>query len=153
MPYTTVVDVLLLLSRDERVLLAQRHNTGYADGQWNLPSGKLEDGEDVVDAIIRETHEEIGLQLDRDEVRLISSIHYKAPEGHSRIGFVFTADRWDGEPENREPDKCSALEWFPLDQLPTDTVPYTAASVELFQRGEHFGLPGWETTTRSLELL
>lgn len=46
-----------------------------------------------MDAIIRETREEIGLQLDRDEVRLISSIHYKAPEGHSRIGFVFTADR------------------------------------------------------------
>ncbi|MGW4743066.1 NUDIX domain-containing protein [Nocardia xishanensis] len=46
------------------------HNTGYADGQRNLPSGKLEDGEDVVDAVIRETHEEIGIQLDRDEVRL-----------------------------------------------------------------------------------
>ncbi|MGV9613568.1 NUDIX domain-containing protein [Nocardia xishanensis] len=61
------------------------HNTGYADGQRNLPSGKLEDGEDVVDAVIRETHEEIGIQLDRDEVRLVSSTHYKAPEGHSRI--------------------------------------------------------------------
>ncbi|WP_028479812.1 NUDIX domain-containing protein [Nocardia sp. CNY236] len=150
MPYTTVIDVLLLLSRDDRVLLARRHNTGYADGQWNLPSGKLEDGEDVVDAIIRETHEEIGIELDRDEVRFVSSIHYKAPEGHSRIGFVFTVERWNGEPANREPDKCSALGWFPLDQLPTDTVPYTAACVELFQRGEHFGLPGWEAATRPL---
>ncbi|MEU2036251.1 hypothetical protein ABZ494_32350 [Nocardia amamiensis] len=51
-----------------------------------------------MDAIIRETRKEIGIQLDRDEVRLFSSIHYKAPEGHSRIGFVFTADRWDGDP-------------------------------------------------------
>ncbi|WP_454194195.1 NUDIX hydrolase [Nocardia sp. Marseille-Q1738] len=144
MPYTTVVDVLLLLTRDDHVLLAQRHNTGYADGQWNLPSGKLEDGEDVVDAVIREASEEIGLRLKRNDVRMTSSVHYRAPEGHGRIGFVFAANRWDGEPTNQEPEKCSALQWFPLDQLPDNTVPYTAASVELFQRGEHFGLPGWE---------
>ncbi|MCA1675506.1 MAG: NUDIX domain-containing protein, partial [Actinobacteria bacterium] len=47
MPYTSFVDVLLLLVREDHVLLAQRHNTGYADGQWNLPSGKLNEGEDL----------------------------------------------------------------------------------------------------------
>jgi hypothetical protein len=33
-PYTSIVDVLLILVRDGHVLLAQRHNTGYADGAY-----------------------------------------------------------------------------------------------------------------------
>ena len=44
-PYTTIVDALLILVRDGRVLLAQRQGTGYADRMWNLPSGKLEEAE------------------------------------------------------------------------------------------------------------
>jgi len=47
------VDVLLLLVDGDHVLMALREGTGYADGQWNLPSGKLELHEDAVSAIIR----------------------------------------------------------------------------------------------------
>ena len=49
-------------------LLAQRLNTGYADSEWNLPSGKLEEGEDLVAAVIREASEEIDVELDRKSV-------------------------------------------------------------------------------------
>lgn len=41
MPHTSFVDALLLLVRDDHVLLAQRFDTGYADGDWNLPSVHL----------------------------------------------------------------------------------------------------------------
>jgi 8-oxo-dGTP diphosphatase len=142
-PYTSVVDVLLLLVRDEHVLLAQRHNTGYADGQWNLPSGKLEDGEDVVAAVIREAREEIAIDLDRGDLDVATSVHCRNPEGQGRVGFFFHARQWRGEPRNAEPHKCSQIEWFPLDQLPINTVPYTQAGIELFRRGEPFGLHGW----------
>jgi 8-oxo-dGTP diphosphatase len=59
-PNTVVVDVMLILERDGLVLLADRSGTGYAAGALNLPSGKLEPGEDVVAAVIREAHEEVG---------------------------------------------------------------------------------------------
>jgi len=147
-PYTAPVDVLLLLARGGEVLLARRQNTGYSDGMWNLPSGKLEDGEDVVAAMIRESDEEIGLRLEREDLRVVSTVHWRTPEGGGRVGFFFTADRWDGEPENREPHKCSDLRWFPLDRLPAETVPYTAAGIDLYRRGENFGVPGWETALR-----
>ena len=143
MHYTSHVDVLLLLVRDDRVLLAQRENTGYADGQWNLPSGKLDEGEDLVAAVLRETREEIGLHLHRDDVRMATSVHYLNPEGAARVGFFFHAVRWDGEPYNAEPHKCAGIDWFPLDQLPTNTVPYSRAGIELAHRGEPFGLQGW----------
>ncbi len=38
MPYTSIIDVLLLLVRDDQVLLALRSGTGFADGWWNVPS-------------------------------------------------------------------------------------------------------------------
>ncbi|WP_235487637.1 NUDIX domain-containing protein, partial [Frankia sp. AvcI1] len=38
---------MLLLVRDETVLLALRSGTGFADNWWNFPSGKLEAGEDA----------------------------------------------------------------------------------------------------------
>lgn len=142
-PYTSFVDVLLLLVRDDHVLLAQRSGTGYADGQWNLPSGKLEHGEDLVAAVIREAREEIDVELARQDLDMVTSVHYLNPEGHARVGFFFRAHRWSGEPRNAEPHKCSQIRWFPLGQLPTTTVPYTHAGVELFRRGEPFGLQGW----------
>ena len=143
MPYTSFVDVLLILVRDGHVLLAERSGTGYADGQWNLPSGKLEEGEDLVAAVMREAREEIDLGLSRADLVMATSVHYLSPEGRARVGFFFHAPRWRGEPRNAEPHKCARIQWFPLDQLPPNTVPYTHAGVELFRRGESFGLQGW----------
>lgn len=143
MPYTSFVDVLLILVRDGHVLLAERSGTGYADGQWNLPSGKLEEGEDLVAAVMREAREEVDVELSRDDLVMATSVHYLSPEGRARVGFFFHAPRWHGEPRNAEPHKCARIQWFPLDQLPANTVPYTHAGVELFRRGEPFGLQGW----------
>jgi 8-oxo-dGTP diphosphatase len=142
-PYTSFVDVLLLVIRDDRVLLAERAGTGYADGQWNLPSGKLEDGEDLVAAVIREAREEIAIELSRDDVDMVTSVHNRNENGRARVGFFFRARRWRGDPHNAEPHKCARIDWFPLDRLPANTVPYTRAGVELFLRGEPFGLNGW----------
>jgi 8-oxo-dGTP diphosphatase len=143
MHYTSYVDVLLLLLRDEHVLLALRDGTGYADGQWNLPSGKLNDGEDLETALLRETWEEIGVQLEREALRMVASVHYRNPENEARVGFFFHPSGWSGEPHNAEPHKCSRIGWFPLDQLPDNTVPYSRAGIELFRRNEPFGLQGW----------
>jgi 8-oxo-dGTP pyrophosphatase MutT (NUDIX family) len=147
-PYTSFVDVLLLVIRDDRVLLAERAGTGYADGQWNLPSGKLEDGEDLVAAVIREAREEIAIDLSRDDVDMVTSVHNRNANGRARVGFFFHARRWQGDPYNAEPHKCARIDWFPFDRLPANTVPYTRAGVELFLRGERFGLQGWGDDVR-----
>ncbi|RZU48759.1 ADP-ribose pyrophosphatase YjhB (NUDIX family) [Krasilnikovia cinnamomea] len=143
---THPVDVLLLLHHDDRVLLAQRSGTGYADGQWNLPSGKLEHGEDAITAVLRETHEEVGLHLDPAEVQMVATVHHRNTTGHARIGLVFTAhhdpDR-HGEPVNAEPHKCARIEWFPADSLPTATYPYTSACVTAWRTDTPLQLSGW----------
>lgn len=144
--YATVVDVLLLLTREDRVLLALRHGTGYADGQWNLPSGKLEAGEHLVAALVREAAEEVGLSIRHGEAQLVATVHYRNPEGQARLGCFFHVacnPRTQGEPVNAEPHKCAKIAWHPLDMLPENTVPYTAAGVELLRTGKPFAAVGW----------
>ena len=145
MAYTSAVDVLLLLIRDHQVLLALRAGTGFADGWWNLPSGKLEEGEDAATAVIREAREEIGLTLDRDSLALASTVHYRNEREIGRLGLFFQARRWGGEPVNAEPHKCAQIAWFPLDALPDNIYPYSRIGIDLYQAGQNFAVHGWDS--------
>ncbi|MFG1793968.1 NUDIX domain-containing protein [Nocardia sp. NPDC049149] len=137
------VAVQLLIVRDGRLLLTRRHNTGFADGDWNAPGGRLEQGEHVLAAVIREANEEVGVQLVPDEVRMVAVLHIQSPLGGTRIVFTFHAETWTGEPYNREPERCSDLRWFGFDEIPPATLLSTRAGLNLFLHGEHFGVCGW----------
>jgi 8-oxo-dGTP diphosphatase len=60
---TAVVRVAaaVILAPDGRVLLAQRPAGKAYAGYWEFPGGKLESGESVRDALVRELHEELGI--------------------------------------------------------------------------------------------
>lgn len=141
--HKTIVDVLLILVRDQRILLAERQGTGYADGMYNLPSGHLEASESVLDGMIRESREELGITLEPLQLRCVHVMHHRNPEGQGRIGIFFQASAWSGEPENREPHKCARLSWFEPQRLPENTVPYTAAGVQAYLAKNPFSVHGW----------
>ncbi len=143
MGYAALVDVHLILVRNGQLLLAERRNTGFADGQLNLPSGKLEPGEDLRSAMIREAQEEIGLILGPVDVRLACVVHYLLPGHEPRVGCFFTVERWDGEPVNAEPHKCAGLVWADPSRLPANTVEYSAAGIRAYLAGLQFVAPGW----------
>lgn len=71
-------------------------------------------------------------------------MHHRNPEGSTRVGWFFTADRWDGEPYNAEPHKCAGLMWAPLDRLPDNTWPYTAAGLREYRNRTPFSLHGFD---------
>lgn len=137
------VDVLVLLVRAGQVLLTLRTGDVYLAGHWAVPGGHVEGDEDVVSAAVREVAEEVGARLDHG-VRFLGVTHHRPPHGDARVGFGFVATDWSGPVENREPDKCSRIAWFPLDALPTPTMPYTEEVVRLYRGGEVFSLHGWE---------
>jgi len=142
--FTSVVDAHVVLRRDGKILLVRRAGNVYASGQLCLPSGHLEQGESILDAAIRETREEVGILLDPVRLRLVLSIHQRnRDKKHTRLGFVFEPEEWSGEPARCEPAKCAELLWANPDNLPTDTVDYTAAALRAIQRGTTFALNGW----------
>ncbi|MEU1783769.1 MULTISPECIES: NUDIX hydrolase [Streptomyces] len=145
--YRLVVDVMVLMVRsDGRVLLLRRAGNVYASGLLCPPSGHLEHGEPVTAGALREVAEEVGVTITPRDLEFCHAIHHRSPEGEGRMGMVFTAQRWTGEPTNREPEKCSGLVWADPARPPADCVPYTAAVLTRFCAGDLLSEHGWPTT-------
>lgn len=137
----------LFLIRDEKILLLRRQNTGYLDGMYSLPAGHIEAGETVSRAMVREAQEEIGITFSADDVTVVHVVHRApAPGGsHEYIDFYFTLESFEGTPINNEPHKCDHMEWFKLDELPDNTIPYIASAITNFRKGQLFSEFGWKS--------
>ena len=65
--FTVILSSYVIFRRGDEVLLLRRHNTGYQDGNYGLPSGHIEEGEFALTGAIREAHEEVGIKLPADQ--------------------------------------------------------------------------------------
>ncbi len=143
--HRSIVDLHLILRRDDgRILLMRRANTGYGDGQLHLPSGHLDERESVVEGVIREAREEVGITVDPSDLRFVHVMHRAAETGYDRVGFFFATDTWTGTVHNAEPEKCSELVWVDPADLPDDTIAYPAAGIAHGLQGvacSTFGFP------------
>lgn len=120
--YAAVLPVILREREGrEEVLLHRRANTGYMDGKWDFAgSGHVEEGETASQAACREVFEETGLTVRPEEVRFLHLSHrVKEPTYYD---LYFEVRDWTGEPAIQEPEKCSAMGWFPVDGLPQDMI-------------------------------
>ncbi len=142
LPQRVILDVHLLLVCDQHILLTRRRG-GYGSGGWHLPSGKAEAGESVEDAVIREAYEEVGVTVDATDLRCVHALHVQHSGEEPRVGFFFETARWSGQPSNREPDKCSAVQWFHFTEFPDGMIPYPAAGISAYLAGIPFSVFGW----------
>jgi 8-oxo-dGTP diphosphatase len=144
MPDRHLIDVHVLLVADGNVLLTQRRDTNPAfDGLWHLPSGKLDANESVLDAAAREAEEEVGVLIDPADLHHVHTIHVNGSGPEPRLGLFFQTGRWIGEPANHEPQKCSAVCWFPLHALPDRLIDYPARGIHAYREGAAFSIHGW----------
>ena len=108
-----VVGVAIILMDGNRILLGKRARGAYKDA-WCIPCGYVEYDEDVREAAIREFAEETGLEVKLNYVYTVHS-NFHNPDMHS-VGIWFRAEVVGGQ--LRADDDLSAVEYFPLDQLP-----------------------------------
>jgi len=133
----------VILERDGKILLARRFQTGFQDGNYGLPSGHIDEGELPVETMIREAKEEVGIDLNEDDLEFVH-VTYELPhdETGNRVDFYFKAKNWSGEPQIMEPHKCDELLWVSLDQLPENVIPKVRLALESIRDGQPFAEVG-----------
>jgi 8-oxo-dGTP diphosphatase len=95
---------------DGAFLLAQRPQGKVYAGYWEFPGGKAEPGEPVARALVRELHEELGIDVETAYPWLTRVFTY--PHATVRLNF-FRVTRWRGEPH---PKEDQAIAWQHLEQ-------------------------------------
>ena len=93
------VSAAVLTRPDGRVLLAQRPQGKAYAGYWEFSGGKVEPGESLEAALVRELHEELGIVVTR-ACRWITRV-FEYPHAIVRLNFFRVFD-WQGEPHPHE---------------------------------------------------
>lgn len=129
----------LIPRKGNQVLLSLRQNTGFMDGMYGLVSGHVEEGETVEEAIIRETSEETGAIVALEALKFVFVMHrLKNEPQDDYVDIYFETHDWSDEFTNKEPEKCGGLDWFDINQLPANTIPYIADVLNSYQSGKFF---------------
>jgi 8-oxo-dGTP diphosphatase len=105
--------VYILNEKDELLLLQRKGSHGQGD--WCPPGGHLEYGESFSDCAVRETKEEVGINI--VDISLIGLTNDLFPNKHY-ITIAVSASLKTGIPQIMEPEKISKIDWFPLKNLP-----------------------------------
>lgn len=110
---------LLFLLREGEVLLAIKKR-GFGKGRWNGVGGKLDYGETVEQALIRECQEEIKVTPQSYE-KAANILFHEQIEGELKTMHVsvFTCTKWNGEPGETEE---MAPKWFNLSDIPYEEM-------------------------------
>lgn len=112
----TVVCVALI-DTDGRVLLAERPAGKPLAGLWEFPGGKIQPGETPETALIRELHEELGIDVAEACLSPLTFASHHYPEMHV-ILLLYVCRRWKGLVTAREGQKLSWVRPQRFDDYP-----------------------------------
>lgn len=108
---------LVFLVKSNEILLGMKKR-GFGSGRWNGIGGKVEAGEDIERAMVRECEEEIG----------VTPVHYEKVAVHELLIageqpdielHTYVSRGWKGEP--KETDEM-APQWFKFADIPYDAM-------------------------------
>ncbi|MFT3874995.1 MAG: NUDIX hydrolase [Propioniciclava sp.] len=130
-----VVATIAVVIRDDHLLLVRRANPPDV-GRWGFPGGKIERGETIEQAAVRELAEETGVHGRACEVFTAVDAFDHDETGRLRHHFVLIAVRcaWEsGEPHAA--DDALEARWFPLDAVDEATLALSLDVAEVARQG------------------
>lgn len=108
---------LILYDRGNILLLRQKKSFG---GNYTLVGGGIELKEYALEALIRESKEEAGLVLKPEDLQLVHVLHKRTNSNGHRLTLYFKATKWAGKIITGEPNKFKGVDWFSLENLPSN---------------------------------
>ncbi len=113
--------LLFLIREDKKEVLLAMKKRGFGEGKWNGVGGKVEEGETVEQAVIREAQEEIGVGIDEKDLVPRGDLFFSF-EGPDEVKLrvrIFTTSVWEGTPAESEE---MSPKWFSYDSVPYDAM-------------------------------
>jgi len=80
------------------------------DGKWTLPGGGINPSEPIIDGVLRELREETGLQLEKNNLKELSSENFKLRAIRVKLHF-FSAEVATRLLVHKQPGEITAIEW------------------------------------------
>lgn len=88
---------------------------------WDMScAGHIDAGETIVQGVIREAKEEIGIDIKEEDLEFV---HLYYPYEEEYVNVFFKANKYEGVPTIKESDKCDSLKWFNIKDLPDNIIP------------------------------
>jgi 8-oxo-dGTP diphosphatase len=109
----TIIPVVAaaLIDDSGRVLLQQRPVGRNHAGLWEFPGGKVEAGESLETALLREIAEELGIALDP---AWLEPLCFASTAGNPHVVLLYTCRAWVGQPQCLD---AAALGWFGVSEI------------------------------------
>ncbi len=122
-----LVAAVALIDRDGRILLAQRPEGKSMAGLWEFPGGKVEPGETPENALIRELHEELGIDTWASCLAPLTFASHGYDDFHLLMP-LFACRKWDGIVQPREGQRLdwarpAALRDYPMPPADLPLIP------------------------------
>jgi 8-oxo-dGTP pyrophosphatase MutT (NUDIX family) len=109
---------LCLPIREDKILLGMK-KTGFGKGKFNGFGGKVEEGESIEDAAIRELYEEAGIKTSKENIKKMAELKFTFPyateKDWNQIVHVFLVHKWEELPKNSEE---MDFRWFKREEIP-----------------------------------
>ena len=121
---TRLIALLGLINEKNEVLISLRKNRADYNGYWEYPGGKVEIGETIDQALVREIKEELDLDISRNCVAPLTFI-VADDEISQTILLLHVCRKWQGNPESRLGQR---IEWV----RPIDLVQYRMPKTNSF---------------------
>jgi len=118
--------VAAVICRDGKILITRRLDTAHLPGLWEFPGGKVERGETLKAALMREIREELGLNIIVFEQCL--SVEHEYPRKSVELHF-FSCAIVSGEPRSIQ---VAEFSWVTPPEL--TAFPFPEADREIIQR-------------------
>lgn len=105
---------LVFLRRGTDICLAMKKR-GFGEGNWNGYGGKVEEGETIEAAAVRELNEESGVAVHEEDLEKVALVDFVFEDGKELEVHTYFTRVWEGEPMETEEMRP---EWFTADNIP-----------------------------------
>jgi 8-oxo-dGTP pyrophosphatase MutT (NUDIX family) len=104
-----------------------------------MPAGHIDPDETPREAAVRESKEEVGIEVLPDDIDFVHIQYNRNAKGrHDRTHYYFKIECCDQEPVNKEPHKCSETMWIKAGEQLDEFVPFMNEALTSLMQGNQY---------------